>query len=70
MYKKDLALNNLQWLIYHKTKPKQSNSYVFNRYIHILILSNAKSVDGGNNSISGISFFNIYVIQYPKESSM
>ena len=21
MYKKDLALNNLQWLIYHKTKP-------------------------------------------------
>ena len=21
MYKKDLALNNLQWLIYYKTKP-------------------------------------------------
>ena len=21
MYRKDLALNNLQWLIYHKTKP-------------------------------------------------
>ena len=21
MYKQDLALNNLQWLIYHKTKP-------------------------------------------------
>ncbi len=21
MYKEDLALNNLQWLIYHKTKP-------------------------------------------------
>ena len=23
MYKKDLALNNLKWLIYHKTKPNQ-----------------------------------------------
>ena len=25
MYKKDLALNNLQWLICHKTKPNQAN---------------------------------------------
>ena len=24
MYKTDLALNNLQWLIYHKTKPNQT----------------------------------------------
>ena len=23
MYKEDLALNNLEWLIYHKTKPNQ-----------------------------------------------
>ena len=23
MYKEDLALNNLQWLICHKTQPKQ-----------------------------------------------
>ena len=23
MYKEDLALNNLQWLIYHKTNPNQ-----------------------------------------------
>ena len=23
MYKKDLALNNLQWLICHKTQPNQ-----------------------------------------------
>ena len=28
MYKQDLALNNLQWLICHKTKP-----YVFNIYV-------------------------------------
>ena len=26
MYKEDLALNNLQWLICHKTKPQQTNS--------------------------------------------
>ena len=25
MYKKDLALNNLQWLIGHETKPNQTN---------------------------------------------
>ena len=24
MYKKDLALNDLQWLIWHKTKPNQT----------------------------------------------
>ena len=29
MYKKDLALNNLQWLIYHKTKPNKNKSYNF-----------------------------------------
>ncbi len=28
MYKKDLALNNLQWLICHKTK-----SYIFDIYV-------------------------------------
>ena len=25
MYKPDLALDNLQWLIRHKTKPNQTN---------------------------------------------
>ena len=24
MYKEDLVLNNLQWLIYHKTQPNQT----------------------------------------------
>ena len=28
MYKEDLALNNLQWLIYDKTKPNQTKSYI------------------------------------------
>ena len=27
MYKKDLALNNLHWLICHKTKPNYVNMY-------------------------------------------
>ena len=26
MYKIDLVLNNLQWLIYHQTKPNQTKS--------------------------------------------
>ena len=30
MCKKDLTLNNLQWLIYHTTKPNQSISYSAN----------------------------------------
>ena len=30
MYKEDLALNNVQWLICHKTKPTQN---IFNVYV-------------------------------------
>ena len=30
MYKKDLALNNLQWLICHKTKPNQTKQSELN----------------------------------------
>ena len=30
MIQGDLALNNLQWLIYHKTKPSQTNSHYTN----------------------------------------
>ena len=29
MYKKDLALNNLQWLICHKTQPNQGTKQIF-----------------------------------------
>ena len=36
MYKKDLALNNLKWLIWHKTKPNQSQ---YLRQLVILFLS-------------------------------
>ena len=34
MYKIDLALNNLQWLMCHKTKPNQTTS----KHINILII--------------------------------
>ena len=33
MYEKDLALNNLQLLICHKTKLNQTKSYIFNIYV-------------------------------------
>ena len=39
MYKEDLALNNPQWLICHKTKPNQTKSYIFNIYIYNLALN-------------------------------
>ena len=35
-------------------------------YIYILILFNAKSADGGNDSIFRYSFYNIHVIQNSK----
>ena len=33
IYKKDLALNILQWLVYHKTQPNQIRSFIFNIYV-------------------------------------
>ena len=32
MYKQDLALNNIQWLMYHKTQP---NQIIYIQYICI-----------------------------------
>ena len=32
MYKKDLALNNQQWLIYHKTQPNQTKPIFLIKY--------------------------------------
>ncbi len=34
MYKEDLALNNLQWLICHKTQPNPTQSYISNIYMY------------------------------------
>ena len=38
MYKEDLALNNLQWLIYHKTEP--NHIYLIYMYKEDLALNN------------------------------
>ena len=38
MYKEDLALNNLQWLICHKTKP--NHIYSIYMYKEDLVLNN------------------------------
>ena len=35
MYKKDLALNDLQWSIYHKTKPNQTK---LNNFLNIMLI--------------------------------
>ena len=43
MYKEDLALNNLQWLICHKIKPNQTKPnpmYLVNMYKEDLSLNN------------------------------
>ena len=39
MYEKDLALNNLQWLLCHKTKPNQTKSFIFDIYMYKKVLS-------------------------------
>ena len=39
MYKEDLALNNLQWLICHKTKPDQTRYAALQPWwIHSLVI--------------------------------
>ncbi len=43
MYEEDLALNNLQWLICHKTKPNQTKAnhiYLIYMYKEDLALNN------------------------------
>ena len=40
MYKQDLALNNLQWLICHKTQPNQIPIYLIHMYKQDLALNN------------------------------
>ena len=32
MYKNGFGINNLQWLMYHKTKPNLTNLYILNIY--------------------------------------
>ena len=39
MYKEDLALTNLQWLICHKTKPNLSQSKVLTHHHHHIMLA-------------------------------
>ena len=35
MYKEDLVLNNLQWLVCHKTKPSQTKpNHIYLIYMH------------------------------------
>ena len=40
MYKEDLALNNLQWLICHKTPTKPNHIYLIHMYKEDLALNN------------------------------
>ena len=40
MYKEDLALNNLQWLICHKTQPNQIKYILIYMYKEDLALNN------------------------------
>ena len=46
MYKEILALNNLQWLICRKTKPKQTKSYIYliHMYKEDLALNNLQGL--------------------------
>ena len=39
-----LAVNNLQWLICHKTKPNQTKSYLMYVYQEDLVLNNPQRV--------------------------
>ena len=41
MYEEDLALNNLQWLVFHKTQTNQiTHAHIFIFYLFIFLLYN------------------------------
>ena len=42
MYKEDLVLNNLQWLICHKTQPNQNHIYLIYMYKEDFALDNSQ----------------------------
>ena len=44
LYKEDLALNNLQWLICHQTKPNQTKSRLIYTYKQDLALNSPQSL--------------------------
>ena len=44
MYKQDLALNNLQWLICHKTKPKKHKEFMSLHFDFLYILFNNENL--------------------------
>ena len=60
MYKEDLALNNLQELIYHKTQPNQI-IYLICMYKEDLALNNLQELIYHKNSTKPNHIFNIYV---------
>ena len=62
MYKGDLALNNLKWLICHKTQPNQIlYIYIFNMYKEDLALNKLQWLICHKLNQTKSYIFNIYV---------
>ena len=49
MYREDLALNKLQWLICHKTQPNQNPIYLIYMYKEDLALNNLQGLISHNS---------------------
>ena len=53
MYKNGFGVNNLQWLVYHKTKPNQTKpNQTKPNQISILLFSNVSWIAVNNGSIT------------------
>ena len=68
MYEKDLALNNLQWLIYHKTKRNQTSTepttiYIWARFFNILAWKSPELVDMPLKSLNRSIIYILYYIE-------
>ena len=61
MYKQDLALNNLQGLIWYKTQTTNKHAYLINMYKQDLALNNLKGlICHKTQTTHKIRIFNVY----------
>ena len=63
MFKEDLALNNLQWLICHKTQPNQTK-HIFIQCVYIKRFFKHKINEKNINTVARLNNFIILLVYF------